>query len=128
MGNGIVTFTVTGSHDRTMKWLQSMSKLNIPEIMKSCGQEGVQALSAATPVDTGRAAHSWGYEVEGSGGIYTITWTNSDLENGFPVVIMLQYGHGVPGGYVQGHDFINPAIRPIFDKIADRVWKAVTSA
>lgn len=125
---GIITFTVKGDHKRTTKYLQAMQKLNIPEIMRSCGQMGVQALSSATPEDTGRAAHSWGFEVESSGGVHTISWTNSDVENGFPVVIMLQYGHGVPGGYVQGRDFINPAIKPVFDEIANRVWKAVTSA
>lgn len=124
----IITFTVKGDHKRTQKWLEAMTRLNIPQIMASCGEDGVRALSAATPEDTGRAAHSWSYVVESSGGVHTISWTNSDVENGFPVVIMLQYGHGVPGGYVQGRDFINPAIRPIFDQIADKVWKAVTSA
>jgi hypothetical protein len=124
----IITFTVKGDHNRTTKWLQAMTQLNIPAIMQSCGQEGVQALAAATPIDSGLAAHSWAFVVEASRGVYTISWTNSDVENGFPVVIMLQYGHGVPGGYVQGRDFINPAIKPVFDKIADTVWKAVTSA
>lgn len=124
----MITFTVTGDKDRTGAWLKAMQRLNIPQIMESCGQEGVQALAQATPKDSGMAAQSWGYVVEGSNGVYTISWTNHDVENGFPVVIMLQYGHGVPGGYVQGRDFINPAIKPIFDRIADKVWKAVTSA
>jgi hypothetical protein len=75
------------------------------------------------------AARSWGYEIRQNRGGFAIIWTNSDIENGFPVVIMLQYGHGTgTGGYVQGRDFINPAIRPIFDDIAQTVWKAVTSA
>lgn len=111
------------------RFLKSTSKLTILSMMKMYGQEGVNALSRATPVKTGLAAHSWGYEAFGSGGNYTIIWTNTDIENGFPVAIMLQYGYGTgTGGYVHGRDYINPAIRPIFDKIADKVWKAVTSA
>jgi hypothetical protein len=106
-----------------------MSKLDIQGILDSAGREGVAALAAATPVESGLAENSWDYEVSGGGGVYTITWTNSDVENGFPVAIMLQYGHGTgTGGYVQGRDYINPAIRPIFDKIANDVWKVVTSS
>jgi hypothetical protein len=90
----------------------------------------VNALASATPIETGVAAHSWGYRVIGGGGNYTIEWYNSDIENGgFDVILALQYGHGTgTGGYVPGRDFINPAIRPVFDKIAERFWKAVTSA
>jgi hypothetical protein len=121
--------TVGGSFKKTEAFLASMAKLDISGIMNSCGQEGVSALARATPRDTGLAAHSWSYKVDGRGGYYIITWSNSDIENGFPVVIMLQYGHGTgTGGWVQGYDFINPAIRPIFDKIADKIWRAVTSA
>lgn len=98
-------------------------------VLQSGGKEGANALSRATPIDSGRASSAWGYEVSKSGGVYSIIWTNTDVENGFPVVIMLEYGYGTgTGGYVQGRDFINPAIKPIFDKIADKVWKAVTSA
>lgn len=123
------SFSSSGSFDRTEAFLKAMQKLNIPHILESCGQMGVAALAAATPEDSGLAANSWGYVVEGGRGSATITWTNTDVENGFPVAIMLQYGHGTgSGGYVQGRDYINPAIRPIFDQIADRVWKAVTSA
>jgi hypothetical protein len=83
----------------------------------------------ATPVETGLAASSWNYEVSTDKGGCSIHWTNGDIENGFNVVISLQYGYGTgTGGYVQGRDFINPAIRPVFDQIAERVWKAVTSA
>lgn len=97
--------------------------------LKSYGQEGVIALSSATPKDSTLAASSWDYEVSQSKYGCSITWTNNDIEKGFPVVIMLQYGYGTKGGgYVQGRDYINPAIKPIFDKIADKVWKAVTSA
>jgi len=118
-----------GSFKNTEAFLERMSKLDILAILRSCGQEGVHALSSATPVESGRAASSWGYEASKQNGIYSIVWTNNDIENGFPVIIKLQYGYATgTGGYVKGRDFINPAIRPIFDKIADKVWKAVTSA
>lgn len=124
-----IEFEVSGSFSKTEAFLKSVSKLDIMSILRSYGRQGVQALSAATPTDTGRAAYSWDYLVESSGGVYTITWTNSDIENGFPVAIMLQYGYGTgTGGYVHGRDYINPAIRPVFDQIAASVWKVVTSA
>lgn len=121
----------SGSFKKTESFLTSMSKLIAIEVsvLNSCGQEGVNALVSATPRDSGLAASSWGYEVSQTKAGCSITWTNNDIENGFPVAIMLQYGHGTKGGgYVQGKDYINPAIKPIFDKIADKVWKAVTSA
>jgi hypothetical protein len=122
-----VTITVTGSFKSTQAFLDHVHSLNIQSILESYGQMGVEALSTATPEETGAAAHSWGYTVSHSRGMYELAWTNSDVENGFPVVVMLQMGHGTgTGGYVQGRDFINPAIRPVFDKIADIVWKAVT--
>jgi hypothetical protein len=106
-----------------------MTKLNLLGLLDSYAEEGVTALAHATPVDTRLASSSWGYDVSQSGGSYTLSWTNTDIENGFPVVIMLQYGHGTgTGGYVQGQDYINPAIKPVFDDIEDKVWKAVTSA
>lgn len=121
--------TTTGSFKGLESFLKNASKLDILGIMRSCGNDGVVALSNATPIDSGIAAHSWGFEVGKEGRGYFIVWTNTDIENGFPVVIRLQYGYATgTGGYVQGRDFINPAIAPIFDKIADTVWKAVTSA
>lgn len=118
-----------GSFQNAESFLKALAKIDILAIMSSNGQAGVDALASATPIRTGSAAYSWGYEVYGTNGKYTIAWTNSDIENNFHVVIMLQYGHGTgTGGYVQGLDYINPAIRPIFDKIASDVWKAVTSA
>jgi hypothetical protein len=125
----MITFTVTGDFKAMMSSLTKMSKLDVLSIMDSCGAEGVTALSEATPIESGLAASSWGYDVQTKRGVYTIYWTNIDVEHDFPVVIMLQYGYGTgSGGYVQGCDYINPAIKPIFDKIAEKVWKAVTSA
>jgi len=111
------------------KFLVSMQKLDIIHILNKFGSEGVAVLSSATPMDSGKASTSWSYEVSRNGSVYSIVWSNSDVENGFPVAIMLQYGYGTgTGGYVQGRDYINPAIRPIFDKIATEVWKVVTAA
>lgn len=121
----------SGDFSKTIAWLKRLQRINeqISKVAPAGAQRGVRALSQATPKDSARAAASWAYKIESSQTKTTITWTNSDIENGFPVVIMLQYGHGTgTGGYVQGRDFINPAIRPIFDEIAKTVWKAVTTA
>jgi hypothetical protein len=109
-------------------FLKNALKVDVRAIMDSCGKRGVDALSSATPLESGRASQSWGYETSAKNGVYSIVWTNTDVENGFPVVIMLQYGYGTgTGGYVEGVDFINPAIKPIFNEIADKVWRAVIS-
>ena len=93
------------------------------------GRQGVAALSAATPVDSGETAASWYYEITRTKSSWTITFNNSHMVGGVPLAILLQYGHGTgTGGYVQGRDYINPAIQPVFDRIADEAWKAVTSA
>lgn len=124
-----VTFKVTGSFSKTQSTLNNLAKLDILGIMESCGQIGVIALSEATPEDTGLAAGSWYFIAEEKNGVYTIAWTNRDVEKAFPVAIMLQYGYGTgTGGYVQGRDYINPAMAPIFDQIASTVWRAVTTA
>ena len=96
--------------------------------MNEAGRKGVRALSKATPVDTGKTAGAWDFKVERTATSATITWTNSNDAAGEPVVLLLQYGHGTgTGGYVSGRDFINPAIQPIMDEIANEVWKKVTN-
>lgn len=125
----MISVTSSGSFDSTLRFLSTVSHLDISGILHSAGQQGAAALASATPIESGLAASSWNYEVSGGKNGATITWTNTDVENGFPVAIMLQYGYGTgTGGYVAGRDYINPAMRPIFDQIADRVWRAVTSA
>lgn len=104
---------------------------NIPfrAILESNGKLGVDALTSATPVDTSLASFSWTYQVNQNGSGFSISWLNTNVETGFQVAIMLQYGYATgTGGYVYGRDYINPAIQPIFDKIANDIWKAVTSA
>ena len=118
-----------GSFNNLENFLKKASKFDIQSVLEAGGAEGVNALASVTPTESGLAAHSWSYEVTKNSSGYTITWLNTDVENGFPVAIMLQYGYGTgTGGYVQGRDYINPALRPIFDKISSDVWKAVTSA
>ena len=125
----MIIFESKGDFKRTDSFLAKLLKRDIYRSLDKYGQQGVAALSSATPTESGLAASSLRYEVKREGRGYSITWLNSDVENGFPVAIMLQYGYGTgTGGYVQGRDYINPALKPIFDKIAEDVWKEVTSA
>jgi len=111
------------------RFLKKMVTLDIHELVKPYAQQGVIALKDATPKDSGLAAESWYYEIDATPRHVTIRWCNRDIENGFPVAVMLQYGYGTgTGGYVQGRDYINPALKPIFDNIADGVWKVVTTS
>ena len=95
-------------------------------VLDKYGRKGVAALSSATPVDTGLTASSWFYKIENKNGVAKIEFHNSNIQNGVPIAVILQYGHGTRnGGYVEGVDYINPALRPIFDKIAEEAWKEV---
>jgi hypothetical protein len=123
------SFQVSQSGKDTESYLKKLKNLKLSGIAAAQAQKGVAALQSATPRDSGIAASSWGYNIEEKSNSLTIHWTNSDIEGGFPVAVMVQYGHGTgTGGWVQGRDYINPAMRPIFDQIADTLWKAVTSA
>lgn len=117
-----------GNFNNTERFLTNATKANYLRILDKYGREGVDALASATPVDSGLTANSWGYEINITGGSFSITWTNTNMEGGIPVAILIQYGHGTRnGGYVQGLDYINPTIQPIFEKIANEIWKEVTS-
>ena len=125
----MITMSSSGSFSNLERFLNKAEKLDIRSVLETGGKMGVDALSNATPVDSGLARTSWSYEVRITATGYSLVWTNDNVEDGFPVVIMLQYGHGTgTGGYVRGRDFINPAIKPVFDKIANDIWKAVTTA
>lgn len=125
----MITFTTRGSTKNLEKFLAAMQRGDLYSRVDGLAKRGVEALRAATPVDSGITASNWGYEITKSGRSYTITWTNTHVINGFPVAIGLQYGHSTgTGGWVAGRDYINPAMRPTFDAIADAVWKAVQSA
>lgn len=117
-----------GSFKNLEAFLSKAKKADAFNVLEKYGAIGVRALASATPVDTGLSAASWTYKVEKKWGKYSIIWSNTNVVNGTPVVIMLQYGHGTgTGGWVQGRDFINPALRPVFDQIADAVWREVTN-
>lgn len=123
------SFQVSSSGGSTEQYLKKLQSLEFGSLAAAQAQRGVIALQNATPKDSGLAASSWAYKIKRTKSSLTINWTNSDEENGFPVAVMIQYGHGTgTGGWVQGIDFVNPAMRPIFDQIADTLWKAVTSA
>lgn len=122
----VVMFRQKGDFGRTSDFLKRANRLNLDVILNQYGQEGVEALRAATPKDTGTTANSWSYTVHKGMGSITITWSNSNIVDGVPIAVILQYGHGTRnGGYVQGTDYINPAMKPIFDKIAQRAWEEV---
>lgn len=124
-----ITFSSNGSFKKTRRFLNKMSKRDIFKSLEKYGREGVNALANATPVDSSLTASSWNYEITRKRGTYSIVWTNSNTNRGTPIAILIQYGHGTgTGGYVQGVDYINPALRPIFERIAADVWKEVTSA
>jgi hypothetical protein len=125
----MISFSHKGNFERTETFLQKISRGDIYRAVETYAQQGVTALAAATPVDSGKTKAGWGYKIKRSMFGLTITWTNSHVVAGTPLIILLQYGHGTgTGGYVQGVDHINPALRPIFNQIADNVWKAVNSA
>lgn len=111
-----------GDYRATKRWMDKMEAGSVADVLRSCGEKGIEALSAATPVRTGKTAASWGFEAETSSKGVTLTWTNSNVVNGVPIAIILQYGHGTgTGGYVHGRDYINPAMRPVFDEIESRI-------
>lgn len=125
----MIKLSSKGDFSKTFKFLNSMQNFKIEHILHKYGREGVNALKNATPVDSGVTANSWSYELKISKESVTIHWNNSHVNKGVNIAVILQYGHGTgTGGYVQGRDYINPAIKPIFDKIAEEAWKEVTRA
>lgn len=123
----IIQFKQKGDFSKTESFLKKLRKLDLDSVLDKYGKLGVKALASATPVETGKTAASWDYKIEKGKGVVTITWTNSNVNNGVPIALLIQYGHGTgTGGYVQGRDYIKPAIRPIFDQLADALWEEVT--
>lgn len=119
--------TLGGSTSNMRNFLAKMRSENLYSSLDSLAQRGVSALQAATPVDSGLTASSWSYELEITSSSCRISWLNTHVENGVNVAIILQYGHGTgTGGYVSGQDYINQALKPIFDEIANEVWRKVT--
>ena len=122
-----IEITQSGSFDNTERYLKHLSQDDLYATLSKYGSLGVNALSNATPVRSGATASSWYYEIVQRRGYYSIRWHNSNVHEGKPIAILIQYGHGTgTGGYVVGRDYIMPAIRPIFDQIAAEAWKEVT--
>lgn len=123
----MITITQKGSFKNTEQYLTRLKTAQQYAILNKYGSIGVNALSNATPVESGVTAASWTYSIVQRPGYYSIRWHNSNSNQGVPIAVLLQYGHGTgTGGYVQGRDYINPAVRPIFDQIANDVWREVT--
>lgn len=123
----MITATSSGDFKSTMKFLEYMKSSDLWRGLDAYGRRGVDALSSATPVDTGETAHSWGYRVDRQNGRHSITWFNTHDEGSVNIAIIIQYGHATgTGGWVEGRDYINPAIQPLFDDIVNDIWRQVT--
>lgn len=124
----MIGFSASGSFENTEKWLARVSDGSIFNQLSKYGQAGVNALASATPKDSGETASSWYFEVLNEKNSWSIVWGNSYVNDGVPIAVILQYGHGTgTGGYVQGQDYINPALQPIFDQMVAEGWKVVTA-
>lgn len=122
----MINFTQKGSFNKTEAYLQRLKKAELFAVLNKYGSMGVSVLSNATPADTGLTAGSWSYTIEARRGYYSIRWHNSHDVAGTPLAVLLQYGHGTgTGGYVEGRDFIMPAIRPIFEQMAAEAEREV---
>lgn len=123
----MIRFRQTGDWSKTTNFLKRAKQRYYLKCLDKYGQRGVASLSSATPVDTGKTAGSWSYEIKVTDAKASITFKNSNIVNGVPIAIILQYGHGTRnGGWVQGRDYINPALKPVFDKLVQEAWGEVT--
>ena len=121
-----ISFSSKGDFSKTIKFLNKVKNVKINNILSKYGKIGVTALSQSTPKDSGVTSRSWNYKIEVNNDNASIVWYNTNVVKGVNIAVILQYGHGTRnGGWVEGRDYINPAMKPIFDKIADQVWKEV---
>jgi hypothetical protein len=126
-GETMISFGHKGDFSKTERFLNAAQRLQIQRILQNYGWQGVRALSMATPTDTGLTASCWSYEIRVTPKGCRLAWYNSNFENGAPVAILIQYGHGTKNGaYVQGIDYINPVMQPLFNTIADALWEEVS--
>lgn len=122
----MIRFEQKGDFSKTERLLERNKDIDYLAILDKYGSAGVAALSGTTPVRTGLTANSWGYEIVKEKNSYSIYWTNSNIQNGVVIAVILQYGHGTRnGGFVQGRDYINPALKSVFDEIANDAWREV---
>ena len=123
----MISFRQKGDFSKLTSFLERAKETVYLGDLNKYGRQGVAALASATPVDTGKTASSWSYKIENNNGSVSISFENSNIQDGVPIAIILQYGHGTRnGGWVEGYDYINPAVRPIFDELAKAAWKEVT--
>ena len=123
----MISFRQKGDFSKLTKYFERVKEAAKIGVLDKYGREGVAALASATPVESGKTASSWYYEIKRQNGSVSLEFNNSNINQGVPIAVILQYGHGTgTGGWVQGRNYINPAIRPIFDKIAEDAWKEVT--
>ena len=124
----MITFKQKGSFKKTDSFVNRMKNWEFMSHMREYGEQGVQALASQTPVESGKTASSWSYDIVHTSEGVSIYWTNDNVNKGVNIAVILQFGHGTgTGGWVEGRDYINPAIRPVFDDIAEKAWKEVTS-
>lgn len=124
----MIRFKHSGNFNNTESFFRKAKERSYLRVLEKYAKAGVEALASMTPSDSGKTASSWGYEIVQKNNGYTIYWTNSNVNDGVNIALILQYGHGTgTGGYVQGIDYVNPAIRPIFQSMANEAWKEVTS-
>lgn len=127
--SGMITVKHKGDFKNIEKFFKTVGDAGFLSKLSKYGEEGVEALRAATPVDTGKTASCWEYRITGNSQVTKIEWHNTNVNNYVNIAVILQYGHGTgTGGYVAGRDYINPAMRPVFDRIAEECWKEVTNA
>lgn len=125
----MISFRQKGDFSKLSRYIEKAREAAKIGILDKYGREGVAALASATPVKTGKTASSWVYEIKRQNGSVSIVFKNTNIVNSVPIAIILQYGHGTgTGGWVEGRDYINPAIQPIFDEIANKAWREVTKA
>lgn len=125
----MISFRQKGDFSKLTRYFERIKEAVNLSILDKYGREGVAALASATPVDSGKTASSWYYKIKHSNGTATLSFHNSNVNDGVPIAIILQLGHGTgTGGYVQGRDYINPAIQPLFDKIAEDAWREMRNA
>ena len=125
----MISFRHKGDFSKTNKFLRGIRGKSFLGVLNKYGREGVAVLMSATPVDTGKTASSWRYEIKQEKETVRLIFCNDNIQNGVPIAIILQYGHGTRnGGWVEGRDYINPAVQPIFDKIAESAWREVVKS
>ena len=125
----LIEIKTTGSFDNTTRFLKKMKNFDFDKILNEYGRLGVEELKKATPKRTGKTANSWSYSIEKGRGKVSVIWSNSNVDNGVNIAVIIQYGHGTrTGGYVEGIDYINPALRSTFDRMSKEMWRAVTSS